>query len=140
MQKFKVRSRSNFFSNFGDFTGSFNPVFHFHFKNINFFEIGPKLTLISNIFQWNYFFGGGIPLECEEIERTFPSSFRLVPHNVNGIPPTLWPTLWPECLRECEPKYRNLLSLFSFDLSWLDRQDHWAWESLRQKISKKENC
>ena len=50
MQKIEVRSRSNFFSNFGDFIGPFNPVFHFHFKNINFFEIGPKLTLLSNIF------------------------------------------------------------------------------------------
>ena len=38
------------------------------------------------------FFGGGIPLECEEIERTFPSSFRLVPHNA-----TLWLTMWTEC-------------------------------------------
>ena len=35
--------------------------------------------------------------ECEEIVRSFPSSFRLVPHNVNGIPPTLWLTMWPEC-------------------------------------------
>ena len=50
------------------------------------------------------FFGGGIPsflensyLECEENVRTFPSSFRLVPHNVNGIPPTLWPTMRPDC-------------------------------------------
>ena len=50
------------------------------------------------------FFGGGIPsflensyLECEENVRTFPSSFRLVPHNVSGIPPTLWLTMWPEC-------------------------------------------
>ena len=52
------------------------------------------------------FFGGGIPFflensyqDCEEIEigRSFPSSFRLVPHNVNGIPPTLWPTKWLEC-------------------------------------------
>ena len=50
------------------------------------------------------FFRGGIPsflensyLECEENVRTFPSSFRLVPHNVSGIPPTLWPTMWQEC-------------------------------------------
>ena len=43
------------------------------------------------------FFGGGIPLECEEIVRTFPSSFRLVPHNVSGIPATLWLTMWTEC-------------------------------------------
>ena len=59
-------------------------------------------------------------MECEEIERTFPSSFRLVPHNVSGIPATLWLTMWPECEEfvslnedaycgngrnvECEPK------------------------------------
>ena len=35
------------------------------FKNINFFEIGPKLTSLLNIFQVNYFFWGGILLECE---------------------------------------------------------------------------
>ena len=97
MQKFEVRSRSNFLSNFGDFIGPFNPVFHPHFKNINFFEIGPKLTSLTNTFYWNNFFGGGIPLECKEIERTFPSSFRLVPHNVSGIPATLWLTMWTEC-------------------------------------------
>ena len=40
------------------------------------------------------FFGGGIPsflensyLECEENVRTFPSSFRLVPHNVSEFRP-----------------------------------------------------
>ena len=35
--------------------------------------------------------------ECEEIVRSFPSSFRLLLHNVSGIPPTLWPTMWQEC-------------------------------------------
>ena len=35
--------------------------------------------------------------ECEEIVRSFPSSFGLVPHNVSGIPPTLWLAMWPEC-------------------------------------------
>ena len=35
--------------------------------------------------------------ECEENVSTFPSSFRLVPHNVSGIPATLWLTMWPEC-------------------------------------------
>ena len=35
--------------------------------------------------------------ECEEIVRSFPSSFRLVPHNVSGIPPTLRLTMLPEC-------------------------------------------
>jgi len=103
-QKFEVRSHSNFFSNFGNFIDSFNLVFHSHFKNIIFFVIGPKLTFLSNVFKWNYFFGRGIPsflensyLECEENVRAFLSSFRLVPHNVSGIPPTLWPTMWQEC-------------------------------------------
>ena len=35
--------------------------------------------------------------ECEENVRSFPSSFRLVPHNVSGIPATLWLTMWTEC-------------------------------------------
>ena len=50
------------------------------------------------------FFGGGIPSfiensyqECEEIVKSFPSSFRLVRHNVNRIPPTLWLPMCPEC-------------------------------------------
>ena len=29
--------------------------------------------------------------------RRFPSSFRLDPHNVSGIPATLWLTMWTEC-------------------------------------------
>ena len=36
-------------------------------------------------------------MECEEIERTFPSSFRLIPHNVSRIPATVWLTMWTEC-------------------------------------------
>ena len=36
-------------------------------------------------------------MECEEIVRAFPSSFRHVPHNVSGIPATLWLTMWTEC-------------------------------------------
>ena len=36
-------------------------------------------------------------MECEKIERTFPSSFRLIPHNVSGIPATSWLTMWTEC-------------------------------------------
>ena len=55
-QKFAVRSRSNFFSNFGDFISSFNPVFCFYFKNINFFEIGPKLTFLRCFFYGTNFF------------------------------------------------------------------------------------
>jgi len=55
MQKFEVRLRSNFFLNFGDFIDPFNPIFHSHFKNIKFFEIGPKLTLLSNIFNETIF-------------------------------------------------------------------------------------
>ena len=65
-------------------------------------------------------------MECEEIERTFPSSFRLVPHNVSGIPATLWLTMWTECeefvsLNEdpyCErQKQMNTLITFSLTLS-----------------------
>ena len=63
-------------------------------KNVNFGPISKK----------NYIFGRGIPSilensyqKCEEIVTNFLSSFRLVPYNVNGIPPTLWLTMWPEC-------------------------------------------
>ena len=56
------------------------------------------------VLKWNYFLGGGIPSffennyqECEEFVRSFPSSSRLVPHNVSGIPATLWLTMWTEC-------------------------------------------
>ena len=49
------------------------------------------------------FFGGGILSflensyqECKENVRSFPSSYRLVPHNVSGIPATLWLTMWTE--------------------------------------------
>ena len=38
--------------------------------------------------------------ECEENVSTFPSSFKPVPHNVGGIPATLWLTMWLEC-EEC---------------------------------------
>ena len=86
------------------FISPFNPIFHFHSKDINFFEIGPKLTFLGIVLSWNYFFGGGIPSflensyqECEETVRSFLISLRLVPHNVNSIPFTLWPTMWPEC-------------------------------------------
>ena len=34
--------------------------------------------------------------ECEENVSTFLSSFRLVPHNMSGIPATLWLTMWME--------------------------------------------
>ena len=35
--------------------------------------------------------------ECEENVRSFPSSFRLLPHNVSGNLATLWLTMWTEC-------------------------------------------
>ena len=31
-------------------------------------------------------------MECKENVKTFPSSFRLVPHNVSGIQLTMWGT------------------------------------------------
>ena len=47
------------------------------------------------------FFGGEEFLisyqECEKNVSTFPSSFKLVPHNVSGILAILWLTMWPEC-------------------------------------------
>ena len=69
----------------------------------NWIEQTNKISNICEKFE-REFFGGGIPsflensyLECEENVRTFPSSFRLVPHNVSGIPATLWLTIWTEC-------------------------------------------
>ena len=35
--------------------------------------------------------------ESEENVRSFPSSFRIVPHNMSRIPATLWLTIWTEC-------------------------------------------
>jgi len=35
--------------------------------------------------------------ECEENVRSFPSSFRLVLHNVSGILAMLWLTMCLEC-------------------------------------------
>ena len=55
-QKFAVRLRLNFFSNFGHLFGPFNPVFYFHFKNLNFFEIGLKLTFLWCFFHGTIFF------------------------------------------------------------------------------------
>ena len=61
------------------------------------------MTFLAIVLYWNYFFGGEIPSllqnsykECEEIVRNFLSSFRLVPHNVNGIPDTSLATMWQE--------------------------------------------
>ena len=45
-----------FFSNFGHLFSPFNPVFYFHYKNINFFEIGPKLTFLRCFFHGTIFF------------------------------------------------------------------------------------
>ena len=53
-------------------------------------------------------------MECEEIERTFPSSFRLVPHNVSGIPATLWLTMWTECEEFVSLNETKLFSSSSF--------------------------
>ena len=43
-------------------------------------------------------------MECEEIEITFPSSFRLVPA-------TLWVTMWTEC-EEFVSLYEDPYSVF----------------------------
>ena len=55
-QKFAVRSRSNFFSNFGHLFSPFNPVFYSHFKIINYFEIRPKLMFLWCFFHGTIFF------------------------------------------------------------------------------------
>ena len=50
--------------------------------------------------------------ECEENVRSFPSSFKFVPHNVSGIPATLWLTMWMECeefVNLNEDAYRQLI-------------------------------
>ena len=63
---------------------------------IAFFVNRITIDIFSGCSLIELFFEGGIPYfsensyqECEEIVRSFLSSFRLVPHNVNGIPPTL---------------------------------------------------
>ena len=38
--------------------------------------------------------------DCDENMRRYPSSFTLVPHNMNGILATLLPKMW----QECDPK------------------------------------
>ena len=71
-----------------------------------------------------FFFGGGIPLECEEIERTFPSSFRLVPHNVSEILATLWLTMWTECekfVRLNEDPYCQMAQPFAFKINLTEK-------------------
>ena len=50
LTKWKEKSKicsSNFFSNFWHFICPYNPIFHFHFKNIIFFVIGPKLIFLA---------------------------------------------------------------------------------------------
>jgi len=78
--------------------------------SIQFFILRSKLSkfLKSNL-KWRFymlFCHGTILLEeefliscqkCEENVSTSPSSFRLVSHNVSGIPATLRLTMWPEC-------------------------------------------
>jgi len=66
--------------------------------------------------------------ECEENVRSFPSALRLVPHNVSGIPPTLWSTMWGECeenvsLNE-EPKCVLNLTLIQPDKGRFTLRDH----------------
>ena len=65
-----------------------------------------KCSKIEKKFE-REFFGGGIPSflensqqECEEIVGSFSSSFRLVPHNVNRVPPIMW----PKCEESVRPK------------------------------------
>jgi len=94
-----------FFLKFWTFYWSVQSSFSFLFQKYNSSLNGTKIDIFSNCFLVElFFFGGGIPFslennyqECKKIVRSFLSSFRLVPHNVNGMPPTLWPTMWLEC-------------------------------------------
>ena len=45
----------DFFSNFEHLFDPFNSIFYFHFKNTNFFEIWPKLTLLRCFFRGTIF-------------------------------------------------------------------------------------
>ena len=78
--------------------------------SIQFFILSSKISKFLKLNQnWRFytmFSHGTIFLEegflityqeCEENVRSFSSSFRLVPHNVSGISPSLWPTMWQEC-------------------------------------------
>ena len=100
-QKFAVRWCSNFFINLA--------IFIVH--SIQFFILGSKISKSLKLNQnWRFYtmFSRGIIFfweegflisyqECEENVRNFLSSFWLVPHNVSGIPATLWLTMWMEC-------------------------------------------
>ena len=64
------------------------------------------MTFLWNVFNGTIFFEEEFLLsylECEENVRTFLSSFGLVPHNMSGIPPTLWLTMWQECEEKMSP-------------------------------------
>ena len=88
---------SEFFVKFWTFVWSIQSSFLFSIQKYIFFWNWTKIDTFSGWFLMELFFGGGIPLECKEFVRTFPSSFGLVPHNVSGIPATLWLTMWTEC-------------------------------------------
>ena len=63
-------------------------------------------------------------MECKEIVRTFLSSFRLVLHNVSGIPATLWLTMRTECeefVSLNEDAYYLLFLLGQERFTWMTR-------------------
>ena len=109
-RKFAVRSRSNFFSNLGHFSISFNPIFYSHFKNIIFFQIGPKLTFLRCFFHGTIFLAEEFLLsqkkfntmwiDCEKnsdviwycVSQCERNSTHIVAHIVRR----LWGILWVE--------------------------------------------
>ena len=96
-QKFVARWRSNFFSNFGNFIDSFNPVFHFHFKNIFFFWNRTKIDGFTMFFPWNYFLCARIPSFLENGKQNVKvlwEEFRC--HLI------LWVTMWAEFFSHCD--------------------------------------
>ena len=98
-QKFAVRSRSNFFSNFGHLFCPFNPVFYSHFKNTNswIFWNWTKIDVFTMFFPWNYFLCRRIPSFLENGKQNVKvlwDDFRC--HLI------LWVTMWVEFFSHCD--------------------------------------
>ena len=91
-KSFAVRWRSNFFTNFGHFLGSFNPVFYSYFKNIGNFKIGPKL-----IFLRCFFHGTIISSVLEYSSRNVNRLWEDFQGHL-----LLWGTIWEEFCSQCD--------------------------------------
>ena len=75
-------------------------------------------------------------MECEEVVRTFPSSFRLVPHNVSGIPATLWLTMWPECEEFVSLNEDAYCYSLKFELEWSETESRMKVEDEPDTVNK----